>query len=457
MKGNIIMGKSKSKNLTDAICRDLPRLDKRYYKQGDYPGLEMWVLTSGKKTWYYQYRTKNKRYPQRKHLGNYPVVGVVEATKKAKQLSQQLFNGIDPKEQIKADIMKIQLGEAIRKYYKEELTEVNQHRAGTIKNIKAIFKVWIFRNTYDKDKLEILNRVEDIQYKKLSSITPKMFKQLFQLVGSSSPIVANRLQEYLRKFWNDYVKEPENPFLIKKKLKFDEVVYLDFLDPTELNRVMNKLVQVDDRSGRLNQDYYKKNTLNPVSCLLLAFLIATGRRTQEAASLTWDQYKVGDEPRIVLKKTKTSRRNQKLIFNLGKDAVKILNLISKDRLNNPGSKFYYEISDPRNEQIFPSRDYGKKVNGIKCKSKHIQDCGKTWDRILKLSGIQRHMKVYATRHTFATNHWRENKDSKTLAAALGTTEAIALKYAKVVGGDNVESINKIKFFEEEKPKLIQVK
>ena len=82
MKGNIIMGKSKSKNLTDAICRDLPRLDKRYYKQGDYPGLELWVLTSGKKTWYYQYRTKNKRYPQRKHLGNYPVVGVVEATKK---------------------------------------------------------------------------------------------------------------------------------------------------------------------------------------------------------------------------------------------------------------------------------------------------------------------------------------------------------------------------------------
>ena len=74
-----------------------------------------------------------------------------------------------------------------------------------------------------------------------------------------------------------------------------------------------------------------------------------------------------------------------------------------------------------------------------------------------MSGIQRHMKVYATRHTFATNHWRVNKDSKTLAAALGTTEAIALKYAKVVGGDNVESINKIKFFEEEKPKLIQVK
>ena len=115
-----------------------------------------------------------------------------------------------------------------------------------------------FRNTYDKNKLEILNRVEDIQYKKLSSITPKMFKQLFQLVGSSSPIVANRLQEYLRKFWNDFVKEPNNPFLIKKKYKFDEVVYLDFLDPTELKELMKTLVQIDERSGRLNMEYYKE-------------------------------------------------------------------------------------------------------------------------------------------------------------------------------------------------------
>ena len=47
---------------------------------------------------------------------------------------------------------------------------------------------------------------------KLSSITPKMFKNLFQIV-SKSPTTANRLQNYLRKFWNDYVKEADNPFL----------------------------------------------------------------------------------------------------------------------------------------------------------------------------------------------------------------------------------------------------
>ena len=43
--------KSKAKNLTDAICRSLPRLDKRYMKQGDFSGLEFWVQPGGSKSW----------------------------------------------------------------------------------------------------------------------------------------------------------------------------------------------------------------------------------------------------------------------------------------------------------------------------------------------------------------------------------------------------------------------
>ena len=442
--------------LTDAICRSLNRLDKKYYKPGNYPGVQFWVLTSGTKTWYYQYRTPNKKYPVSKRLGNYPHVGLVEAHKKAKQLAQNIFNGIYPEEQEKSDIMKMQLGEALKNYYIDELTEANRHRPSTIKNIKAIFKVWIFRNTYDKEILNKLLRADDIQYKKLSSITPKMFKNLFQIVGSKSPTTANRLQNYLRKFWNDYVKEADNPFLMKKKFMYDENVYLDFLDPTELKRVMKVLVQVDQRTGRLNKDYYIKRKLNPVSCLLLAFLLTTGRRTEEASSLTWNQYLKGDEPRVRLFETKTSKKNKKLIFGLGDDAVKVLNLILKDRLNNPESKFYFPVNDPRNNYIFPSRDYGRKLATGKCKSLHIIDPDKTWDKSLKLGGVERHMKVYATRHTFATNFYRQTRDIKALAEALGTTEEIALKYAKLVGQTVVDGINKIKFFDEDKVVLKQV-
>ena len=444
------MGKiSKAKKLTDAICRDLPRLDKNYFKPGDYPGLQFWVKTGGSKSWFYQYRTKHKKFPQRKKIGNYPVIGVVEAIKRAKDLSTKIYNGEDPKEAETIDVLKMQFGEAIRNYYREELTTVNQYSASTIAGIKGVFGPWVFRNTYDKDILDRVSKTEDIQYKKLSSITPKMFKNLYNVVGSRSPINANRLQEYLRKFWNDFVKAPNNPFVLKKKYKNTENVYLDYLDKLELPRVMNVLVQIDYRTQRLNYKHYKDKGLKPVSCLVLALLLTTGRRLKEVATLTWPQFKQGESPRLELKKTKTSRKNNKLVFKLGNDAVNILNLIARDRLNNPESAFYFPVDDPRNNYIFPSKAYGRNNKKGKTTCLYVQDPGATWDSALKLGGVERHMKIHSTRHTFATNFYRVTKDIKGLAEALGTTEAQASRYAKL-DLPVEEGINKIDFFGEKK-------
>ena len=451
------MTKSKAKNLTDAICKSLNRLDKRYIKPGDYPGLEFWVMPSGVKTWFFQYTVKGKRYQQRKKIGNYPVVGVVEATKRAKELSVKIYNQEDPKEQQKIEVLNMQLGDALRSYYGEELTTVNQYATKTITGIKATFGPWIFRNTYDKEILNRLEKVEDLQYKKLSTVNKKMFDKLYKAASSKSPITANRLQEYLRKFWNDFVGNTDNPFFIKTKYKNVENIYLDFLDKIELPRVMKYLVKKDERTGRLNHNYYKLNNLNPVSCLLLAFLLTTGRRLDEAASLTWARFTQGSSPRITLLKTKTSKKNQKLVFKLGEEANNILKLIERDRLNNPDSPFYFEISDPRNKYIFPSRDYGRILGkGKKSTALHIKDPRQTFIAALRLGGVERHMKIHSTRHTFATNFWAQTKDLKALAEALGTTEAHASKYAKLDGEPVVEGINKIKFFDDEKPILKQV-
>ena len=190
--------KSKAKNLSDAICKSLPHLDKKYMKRGDYPGLEFWVQPGHTKSWSYQYWIKGTKYPIRKSLGTYPVIGVVEATNRAKQIAKDIFNGTDPRQTEKVETLKLQLGTAIKTYYVEELTVANQYRPSTIKMVKAIFGPWIFRNTYDKDILKRLERAEDIQYKKLSMITNKMVMEFYRVVGARSPIVANRLIEYLR-------------------------------------------------------------------------------------------------------------------------------------------------------------------------------------------------------------------------------------------------------------------
>ena len=270
--------KSKANKLTDAICRNLPRLDKRYYKPGDYPGLEFWVLPGGTKSWKFQYRAKGFKDPIRKKIGTYPVVGVVEAKARAKKIAKELYDGVDPRQTEKIEVLKLQLGQAIKTYYEEELTTINQYRPATIKGVKAIFGPWIFRNTYEKDILTRLNRVDDLQYKKLSMITPKMVKELHQVVGARSPYVANRLVEYLRLFWNTFVKTDNNPFILLKRNKFVEEEYLDFLDKEELQRVMKNLVQIDDRSGRLLVSHYKENKLNPVSCLAIAFCLTTAEK-----------------------------------------------------------------------------------------------------------------------------------------------------------------------------------
>jgi len=456
MKGNMKdTKKTKAKKLTDAICRSLPRLDKRYMKRSDYPGLEFWVQPGGTKSWSYQYRIKGVKNSIRKALGTYPVIGVVEAINRAKKISTEIYDGVDPRQTEKIEVLKLQLGTAIKSYYADELTVANQYRPSTIKMVKAIFGPWIFRNTYEKDILTRLERAEDIQYKKLSTITPKMVKEFYRIVGARSPIVANRMIEYLRLFWNDFVKTEDNPFLMDSKKKYEENEYLDYLNETELQRVMGNAVKIDERSGRLLTSHYKSNGLNPVSCMAVALMLTTGRRTTtEATSLIWDNYKTAGVKRLELKKTKTSKKNKIVSFKLGDEAVNILNHISVDRLNNPDSAFYYPVGDERNKYIFPSKDYGRNLGkGKKGTSLHVISCNKTWDRLLKMSGVERSMKIYATRHTFATNFYKQTKDIKAGAEALGVTEKTFLKYAKLMSNTVVEGTNKIKFFADEKPTL----
>jgi hypothetical protein len=42
------------------------------------------------------------------------------------------------------------------------------------------------------------------------------------------------------------LKQTDNPFVLKKKYKNTENVYLDFLDKIELPRVMKNLVRIDE-------------------------------------------------------------------------------------------------------------------------------------------------------------------------------------------------------------------
>ena len=65
-----------------------------------------------------------------------------------------------------------------------------------------------------------------------------------------------------------------------------------------------------------------------------------------------------------------------------------------------------------------------------CEVPHIQEVRKTWDKLLKLAGIERHLKNYATRHTVGALVIEETEDPNAVAEILGVTVETALGYAK---------------------------
>ena len=278
-----------------------------------------------------------------------------------------------------------------------------------------------------------------------------MVEELHKGISKRSPYVANRCVQYLRLFWNSFVKLPNNPFVIETKKLNYEKEYLDRLNPLELQRVMFYAFRKDGNNGRLLMSHYSKYKLNPVSCCEIALMLSTGRRTRtEVCSLGWGNYKAGHKPRLSYEKTKTSKRNKIVEFRVGKKAVEILQTIQRDKFNNRDSKFWYPPNDIRNNYIFPSKDYGRKI-GKKKKGKtpYVVDVRKTWKELLLLAGVERDLKLYSTRHTFASNYYMQSKDVKGGAKALGTTIGTFNKYAKVLEDQVVEGIDQIEFDQRE--------
>jgi integrase len=453
--------KIKPTYLTDAVVRGLSKRDIDYFISDTTPGLRIRVWPSGEKVWYFAYRPKGK-YPQKIKLDNFRILSVRGARNRVKKTQSDLFNNIDPIESKKQWDDQPTLGEAVKGWYASSLTVKGGYRKNTIKAIKASFGPWIFRKTNDLNIRKHFSQIEDIRAKKLKDITLEIMENFHKTISSKSPYVANRVIQYLKIFFYHAIEKGicnNNPCKIKNKKLNQEIAYDDFLDEVELERVMENAIQKDERTGRLLKSHYKKNKLNPVPCCLLAFQFATARRPHdEASSLKWEQV-IGlnsGQCRVKLKQTKTSKHDTPLIFPIADEAHNILKLIATDRLNNPESAFYYPISDVRTKYVFPSKRYGVKTKVGICKVPYQRDVRKTFSKLLKMSGVERHMRNYATRHTLATNLLSETGNLKLVAETLGVSLKTAARYAKVQGKNVVEGVNKV-FKKKGKTKLKEVK
>ena len=295
--------------------------------------------------------------------------------------------------------------------------------------------------------------VEELKDKKLSVITPAMIKVYHEAIGSKAPYMANRFVAYLKMFFNYAIEREwceENP-CAKFKGLYEEKPYQDALTKTERNRVYDNAVVRDERSGRLLKSHYEQHELNPVSCCLVAFQLFTGRRTRsEASLLEWSMFRRSSK-KIILKQTKTSKKNKIFSFKLGPRALEILQTIQTDRLNNPESKFYFPPNDIRSKYIFPSAVYGR-LNKFKkvITTPYVIDPRVTWTKLLTMAGIERHLKHYTTRHTHLSIALATTQNIKTVSAIGGITEQTALGYAKQQEKEIQEALEKM---DEVEPKV----
>jgi hypothetical protein len=101
-----------------------------------------------------------------------------------------------------------------------------------------MMKCWIFRKSSDGDIMQRLSVVKDLQYTKLCKIKNKDVEILHKTISKRAPYVANRTIQYLRMFWNTFVKSKDNPFKLEARKLNTEKEYLDFLNPTELKGFM---------------------------------------------------------------------------------------------------------------------------------------------------------------------------------------------------------------------------
>jgi|TARA_B100002003_G_scaffold141730_1_gene131113 site-specific recombinase XerD len=449
-------------NLTPGYCRDIKARNKQFFVHDlNCPGLWLRIYPSGFKTWYYHYRPKGRQTTSIK-LGRFEMLNPSQARTRAKEIQADIIKGNDPYERKQKWKTQLSFGEELKSWFKNTLT-TPRFRKSTIKTIKGSLNVWIFHKTKDSEVRKKLNVLENIRHKKISSINKKHIKKLHEVITEKSPYMANRVVAYLKMFFNHVLgASQDNPCKIPSKgFLNEEKEYLDYLSQRELEALVDAAFVKDERAGRLLVSYYKKRSLNPVSCCAITFQLSTGRRTRtEASNIQWSWLRNGENPRLILPKTKTSSKQKDpiLSFGLGALSMDILNTIKRDKLNNSKSAFYYPIDDERNKYVFPSKDYGRITgpNAKPSKTPHVNDLRATWKKLLAMVGVTRHLKHYATRHTVASSTLTERGNLKLVAKVLGTSVETASKYAKLQHDEEREVLDDI-FKKREKNKIREVK
>jgi hypothetical protein len=260
-------------HLTDSMLRNYPLPSKkqkrillhddhlikdgRLFREG-VRGLSVRVSYGGSKTFYVSYWDSQAGYPSSIDIGKYPMMGIMSAREKTKEILDLHSSGFNPKREIekRKEDRPITL-ERYAKKFEDQYCRMNL-KASTLKDYKSRLK-------------KIVSHAP-LARKPMTDITRGDIRSYLRSIAVDHPINANRVQSVLSKMFNEAVEDgliQENP--IRKLAKMGKEKSRDI-------RYTN-----DEISGI----WHCVENEYPTMKNLVRFLLLTGQRTGETCLMKW--------------------------------------------------------------------------------------------------------------------------------------------------------------------------
>lgn len=337
-------------------------------------GFGVRVFSSGRKTYFVQYRNQFNR-TRRKKIGVHGVITTEQAREEAKSIIGDVAKGKDPSEESQEQKNKKTMRNLVEKYL-EVHAKPNKKLESYIEDKRKIDQV-IMDKFYDK-------RLEEITTFDLQTLHRDL---------KITPYKANRVRALLSKMFNLAIQWhwiSTNP--VNGVPKYQEQKRNRWLDEEELQRLWGVL-----------DTYHNQDTSNIIRLLLL-----TGSRRSEVLKASWDQFDL--ERGIWTKPSHMTKQNKMEHLPLSSQALQILKTMKK------------KDNGPKEQSVcylFPGKVPGKPLCDVK----------KAWKTIREKAGLPG-IRLHDLRHTHASHLVSSGLSLSIVGKLLGHTQiATTQRYA----------------------------
>lgn len=320
------------------------------------------IYPSGKKTYFFQYRNKD-RVTHKIKLGVHGNVTTELAREKAIQLALKVGAGEDPSIKTSPKAISPTIGDLAEKYL--NLHAVSEKSPQSIQGDKYLLKNHILKKFGTR-------KVENITFEDIQTLHASLHKKR---------VASNRALALLHKMFNLAIQwkwRADNPVVGIKKYK--EHKRTRWLQEEEMKKLLNVLDMTPYQT-----------TANVIRLLLL-----TGARKREVLAATWDQFDL--EKGVWTKKAHTTKQKRMEHLPLSPAAVSLLKAIKEEADESPF--------------LFPGSVEGKP----------LQDIKKSWATLCKLANLK-DFRIHDLRHTYASHLVSSGLSLSIVGKLLGHTQA----------------------------------